>query len=136
MAEALRRLRAPERAGLEIAVALLDQRAMAGIGNVYKNEVLWIERVSPFAPVGELDDATLERLIATARRLLLANVDARRGPERVTTTGDRGAGGPLYVYGRQGRPCRHCRTPIRVVRQGIDLPRSTYWCPACQGTRP
>ena len=55
---------------------------------------------SPFAPVGELDDATLDRLIATARRLLVANADARRGPERVTTDGDRGAPGPLYVYGR------------------------------------
>jgi endonuclease-8 len=135
-AEAHRRLRDPSRADMEIAVALLDQRALAGIGNVYKNEILWIERVSPFSPVGELDDETLERLVATGRRLLLANVDARRGPERVTTTGDRGAGGPLYVYGRQGRPCRRCRAPIRVVRQGTDLPRSTYWCPACQGDQP
>jgi endonuclease-8 len=131
-AEALRRLRLPERAGLDIAVALLDQRAMAGIGNVYKNEVLWIERVSPFERVAELDDATLERLVDRSRGLLLANVDPRRGPERVTTSGDRGAPGALYVYGRQGRPCRRCRTPIRVVRQGSDLPRSTYWCPTCQ----
>lgn len=135
-AEALRRLRAPERSDLEIAVALLDQRAMAGIGNVYKNELCWIERVSPFARVGDLDDATLERLIATAVGLLRANVDTRRGPERVTTRGDRGAPGPLYVYGRAGRPCRRCRTPIAVVRQGTDLPRSTYWCPSCQGGRP
>ena len=131
-AEAHRRLRADERAGLDIAVALLDQRALAGIGNVYKNEVLWIERVSPFATVRELDDPTLERLVATARRLMLANVDPRRGPERVTTAGDRGATGPLYVYGRAGRPCRRCRTAIRVTRQGTDLPRSTYWCPTCQ----
>src|SRR5690349_15161760 len=89
-AEALRRLRAPERRRMEIAVGLLDQRAMAGIGNVYKNEVLWIERVSPFRPIEDLDDATLERLIARSRALLLANIDPRRGPERVTTTGDRG----------------------------------------------
>ncbi len=61
------RLRAPERASVEIAVALLDQRALAGIGNVYKNEVLWIERVSPFSPVRDLDDTTLDRLIATSR---------------------------------------------------------------------
>jgi endonuclease-8 len=135
-AEARRRLRAPERAGLEIAVALLDQRALAGIGNVYKNEVCWIERVSPFARVGDLDDATLDRLVATARRLLVANVDARRGPERVTTAGDRGAPGPLYVYGRGGRPCRRCAAPIAVARQGTDLPRTTYWCPTCQGGRP
>jgi endonuclease-8 len=136
-AEVHRRLRHPDRATLEIGPALLDQRAMAGVGNVYKNEILWIERVSPFAPVADLEDATLERLVATARRLLTENVaSTRRGPERVTTTGDRGAGGPLYVYGRQGRPCRRCGTPIRVVRQGTDLPRSTYWCPTCQGDGP
>jgi endonuclease VIII len=137
--EVLRRLRAPERADLELGPALLDQRAMAGVGNVYKNEILWIERVSPFARVGATDDATLRRLIATAHRLLTENVAAgaiRRGPERVTTAGDRGAPGPVYVYGRQGRPCRRCGTAIQVTRQGDDLPRTTYWCPACQGPRP
>jgi endonuclease-8 len=138
LGEARHRLRAPERASLEIAVALLDQRALAGIGNVYKNEVLWIERVSPFSPVGDLDDATLDRLIGTARRLLRANADADggRGPERVTTAGDRSAPGALYVYGRGGRRCRRCHTPISVTRQGTDLPRTTYWCPTCQGGRP
>ncbi len=138
-AEAHRRLRDPSRAEIEIGVALLDQRAMAGIGNVYKNEILWIERVSPFGRVEDLDDATLDRLIATAHRLLLANVQdvaTRRGPERVTTAGDPDAPGPVYVYGRSGRPCRRCRTPIAVTRQGTDLPRSTYWCPTCQGPRP
>ncbi|HYH92510.1 MAG TPA: DNA-formamidopyrimidine glycosylase family protein [Candidatus Saccharimonadales bacterium] len=134
--EVHRRLRDPSRATMEIGPALLDQRAMAGVGNVYKNEILWMERVSPFAAVGDLDDATLDRLIATAQRLLLANVDPRRGPERVTTAGDRGANGALYVYGRRGRPCRRCRAPIEVTRQGTDLPRSTYWCPSCQGPRP
>ncbi len=133
-AEARRRLRDPSRADLEIAVALLDQRALAGIGNVYKNEVLWIERVSPFTRVADVDDETLDRLIETARRLLVANAHATRGPERVTTTGDRGAPGPLFVYGRAGRPCRRCRTPIRSTRQGTDLPRTTYWCPSCQGS--
>ena len=54
----------------------LDQRALAGIGNVYKNEVLWIERVSPFSTVADVDDETLDRLIATARRLLVANAIA------------------------------------------------------------
>ena len=135
-AEAQRRLRDPARAETDVAVALLDQRALAGIGNVYKNEILWIERVSPFVAVRDVDDATLDRCIATARRLLLANVDPRRGPERVTTAGDRSAPGPLYVYGRRGRPCRRCGTPIQVTRQGTDLPRSTYWCPSCQGARP
>jgi len=132
-AEAARRLRAPERAAMSIAEALVDQRAIAGIGNVYKSEILWLDRVSPFASVADLDEETIPRLIATAHRLLNANIDARRGLERVTTTGDRGAPGPLYVYGRTGRPCRRCRTTIAVVRQGTDLPRSTYWCPSCQG---
>ena len=130
--EVLRRLRDPSRRGFEVAAALLDQRALAGIGNVYKSEVLWIERVSPFAHVGGLDDETLARLVATAHRLLLANVAAIRGPERTTTTGDRGAPGPLYVYSRAGRPCRRCRTPIARTSQGVDLPRLTFWCPVCQ----
>lgn len=132
-AEAAGRLRAPERTGMSIAEALVDQRALAGIGNVYKNEVLWLERVSPFTSVADVDDETIGRLVATAHRLLNANVNARSGPERVTTAGDRGAPGALYVYGRTGRPCRRCRTPISVARQGTDLPRSTYWCPTCQG---
>jgi endonuclease-8 len=131
--EAVRRLRDPARAAMSIAEALLDQRALAGIGNVYKNEILFIERVSPFVTVAALDDSTLARLIVTARRLMLANVAPRRGPERTTTDGARSAAGePLWVYGRQGRPCRRCGTAIRVTRQGTDLPRSTYWCPRCQ----
>jgi len=133
--EAFTRLRHPDRADTEIAVALLDQRALAGIGNVYKNEILWIDQVSPFALVRDLDDATVRRLIATARRLMLENLEdhgPRRGPERVTTSGDRGAPGPVYVYGRGGRPCRRCGTPIASREQGSDLPRLTYWCPTCQ----
>ncbi|HEX5148599.1 MAG TPA: DNA-formamidopyrimidine glycosylase family protein, partial [Candidatus Limnocylindrales bacterium] len=131
--DAVRRLREPARASANVAEALLDQRALAGIGNVYKSETLWLERVSPFARVDELDDPTLARLVDTARRLLLANASAARGPERITTTGDRGAPGPLYVYRRTGRPCRRCGTPIVSARQGGDLPRTTYWCPSCQG---
>ena len=131
-AEALRRLRDPARAGMQVAVALLDQRALAGIGNVYKNEVLWLERVSPFVTVASLEDGILDRLVGTARRLMLANVSVHSRPERVTTNGDRGAPGPLYVYGRGGRPCRRCGTPIASARQGTDLPRTTYWCPTCQ----
>lgn len=137
--EAIRRLRDPSRAHRSIAEALTDQRALAGIGNVYKSEILSIERVSPFAEVETLDDETIARLVATARRLLLANVAGAgggHGPERITTTGDRGATGPLYVYGRGGRPCRRCGTPISRARQGLDLPRLTFWCPACQPSDP
>ena len=133
-AEALRRLRDPARADRSIAEALLDQRALAGIGNVYKSEILFIERVDPWARVADSDDATLARLISTARRLLLVNADRRRGEERVTTGGDRAAAGQrLWVYGRAGRPCRRCGTLIARRRQGSDLPRLTYWCPRCQG---
>jgi endonuclease-8 len=134
-AEALRRLRDPSRASVTVAEALLDQRALAGIGNVYKNELLWIERVSPFARMADVDDETLGRLVASARRLLLANAGPTHGHERVTTGGDPAAGGPLYVYGRTGRPCRRCGTPISRASQGTDLPRTTYWCPRCQVER-
>lgn len=140
-AEAVGRLRDASRAGLTAAEALLDQRAQAGIGNVYKSEVLFIERVDPFARIGSLDDATVGRLADRARALLLANRDSAA---RVTT-GPAGGGAPSagppgaswarrgrhWVYGRAGRPCRRCGTPIRALRHG-DLPRTTYWCPRCQ----
>ena len=132
VAEAVRRLREPARAGTAIGEALIDQRALAGIGNVYKSEILWIERVSPFATVADLDDATLNRLVETARRLLVANADDDARPGARHDDRRRGAPGPLYVYGRTGRPCRRCRTPIVSAQQGRDIPRTTYWCPTCQ----
>ena len=133
-AEALRRLRDPARAGRAIGEAIVDQRALAGIGNVYKSEVLFIERVDPWARVDELPDVTLDALVATARGLLVANADRRAGPERVTTGRARAAAGqPLWVYDRAGRPCRRCGTPIGRRRQGTELPRLTFWCPRCQG---
>jgi endonuclease-8 len=119
-AEARRRLRAPERAPVEIGVALLDQRAMAGVGNIWKNETLWEERVSPFERLSDIDDETLDRLVATAQRLLRASAQGR-------------AGARLMVYGRTARPCRRCGTQIASTQQGVDLPRTTYWCPTCQG---
>jgi endonuclease-8 len=134
--EARRRLRNSERAATEIGVAILDQRALAGIGNVVKSETLFMGRIDPFAHVADLDDATLDRLIATARRILVESLARTRGPERVTTTDPVTrrslAPGPLWVYRRAGRPCRRCGTLIRSARQGTDLPRTTYWCPACQ----
>ncbi len=141
-AEAVRRLRDPQRAGWAISEVLLDQRALAGIGNVFKSEVLFVERVDPFVTVGEIDHATLGRLVARARALLLAN---RMSAVRVTTGpaggGQAGAGlsgarlpGRLWVYGRAGLPCHRCRSPISVRRHGA-LPRSTWWCPRCQAPR-
>ena len=134
--ETIRRFRIQGREEAEIGVALLDQRAVAGIGNVYKSEVLFIEGVSPFVRVADLHDATLKRLLETARRLLVRNADPRASGQRQTTRDPRTdvplAAGPLWVYRRAGRPCRRCGTLIRSARQGPDLPRPTYWCPACQ----
>src|SRR5262249_5054386 len=128
--EAFRRLR--ERPNLEMAEALLDQRALAGIGNVYKSEVLFIERVNPWTHVAHVEDSTLLALVTTARRLLLENV-AGGTPHRITTRMDRAIarGASVWVYGRVNRPCLQCGTLIRVRRQGA-LNRPTYWCPACQ----
>jgi endonuclease VIII len=119
-AEAVRRLRDPDRATMTIAEALLDQRALAGIGNIWRNETLYRERVHPWAPVGQLVDANLERLIATARRLLRASAEATPGRAR------------LQVYRRAGRPCRRCGTIIRSAPHATAVPRTTYWCPTCQ----
>jgi endonuclease-8 len=113
------RFREPGRAQTAIGEALVDQRAVAGIGNIWKAESLWAERVDPFVTVGELDDETLDRLVLTARRKLQASVEGR--PE------------PIRAYRRTGRPCPRCRTPIRSASQGLELPRLTYWCPACAG---
>jgi endonuclease-8 len=118
-AEALRRLRDPSRAGMAIAEALLDQRALAGIGNIWKNETLWLEQVSPFSRVGDLDDATLARLIGRARELLVVSATAS-GPQR------------RNVYRRGGRPCHRCGTILMSASQGSELPRTTWWCPSCQ----
>jgi endonuclease VIII len=112
----------------EIAEALLDQRNLAGIGNVFKSEVLFIESVDPFALVSGLSSGTLRRLVATAHRLLQHNT--RPGaPARITTREDRGP--KLWVYSRTRRPCLRCATPIQSRRQGA-LNRTTYWCPTCQ----
>jgi endonuclease-8 len=119
-AEARRRLRDPSRASLTISEALLDQRALAGIGNIWRNETLFHERVAPWTRVADLDDATLDRLIATARRLLRASVDVPSGRS------------PMWVYGRTGRPCRRCGTPIRSAPLTTTVPRTTFWCPTCQ----
>jgi endonuclease-8 len=126
--DAFNRLRA--RADVQIAEALADQRVMAGVGNVFKSEILFVESVNPWTSVGSLDDARLRSIVATAQRLLLDNTTPGR-PRRVTTRGDPAARGSVYVYGRPNQPCRRCGTPIRVQRQGT-LNRPTYWCPRCQ----
>ena len=116
--ETLRRLRDPSRADLDVAVALLDQRALAGIGNEVKNEVLWQAKVSPFTTVSTLDDGVLRELIDRAIVVL------REG----AATGRR----PRNVYGRTGRPCPRCGGIVRMEHHRSELPRLTYWCPRCQ----
>lgn len=117
-------LRDPHR---PIGEALLDQTLLAGIGNMYKAEVLFIEHVDPWLPVGEVDH--LDNVVATAHKLLRANRDH---PEQ-STTGLTGRGRDHWVYERAGSPCRRCRTIVRRAEQGeAPRARSTYWCPTCQ----
>ncbi|MDT4939733.1 MAG: endonuclease, partial [Pseudonocardiales bacterium] len=122
---ALTRLGAsPERA---IGEALLDQRNLAGIGNLYKCEVLFVERVNPWLPVGEVPD--LAAALHTAHKLLRANRDH---PEQ-STTGLTARGRAHWVYQRRGEACLRCGTPVRRAEQGTPpYQRSTYWCPTCQ----
>jgi endonuclease VIII len=115
--EAVRRL--TELADVEIADALLDQHALAGIGNIYKSEALFACRVSPFTRVGDMPRERLTRVVSAARRLLQAHASESMQP------------GPRAVYGRGGRPCRLCGTTIDRRSQGPNA-RSTYWCPRCQ----
>ncbi|MCO7219291.1 DNA-formamidopyrimidine glycosylase family protein [Klenkia sp. PcliD-1-E] len=125
--EALRRLRAhPEE---QIGVAILDQRNLAGPGNLYKVESLFLCGVNPWARVGDVPD--LPALVERARTLMLAN----RGRPEQSTTGDLRRGQDHWVAGRTGKPCRRCRTPIQLGDQGPDLQeRVTWWCPSCQAT--
>lgn len=124
-AEAVRRLTAGPEA--TIGTALLDQRHLAGIGNLYKCEVLFLRGVSPWMPVHAVPD--LAGLVALAQQLLTAN----RGHWTQSTTGSRHRGQTTYVYGRRARPCRRCGTTIRRHEQGG---RVTYWCPTCQPGSP
>jgi endonuclease-8 len=132
--QALRRFRA--RPTLSIADALLDQRIVSGVGNIYKSEILFIVRVNPFTPVERVADETVREILSTARKHLRANVEDHtaaivtyRGYRRTTRRDDPAE--RLYVYGRAGRACRRCGTRIEVTPQGPHA-RLTYWCPVCQ----
>jgi endonuclease-8 len=121
----------------EIALTLLDQRIVAGIGNVYKSEVLFQTGVHPDTPSGAVPRETLERMIDIARGLLKDNVVEGSSPSIQTYRNLRqlnpasGHDENVWVYGRRDRPCRNCGTPIAMKRMGLDS-RSTYWCPTCQ----
>jgi endonuclease-8 len=116
--EILRRLRDPSRARLTIGEALLDQRALAGIGNEVRNQALWEASISPFTPLRDVDDPTIRGLVARSREIL------REGAR----TGRR----PSDIHGRTGRPCPRCGSLIASRVYGGELPRIAYWCPTCQ----
>lgn len=102
--------------------ALLDQRVVAGVGNIYASEALWHARISPDAPASALDLRRLGRLVDGMREALdRALLEPGRYAE---DEGER-----LEVYGREGEPCRRCGRPIR---RAVQAGRSTYWCPRCQ----
>ena len=112
----LARLRATEQSR-DVGEALLDQRLVAGIGNLWKAECLWEARLSPWRALGDLSDDELRAAVVAAHRLMRAAVGGAR---------------PLRkVYRRTGRPCPRCGTPIRSYAQG-DEARTAYWCPGCQ----
>jgi endonuclease-8 len=111
----------------EIGVALLDQRNLAGLGNIYRCEVCFLCGVSPWTRVRDVPD--LERMVELSHKLLWVNRDR---PEQ-STTGDLRRDRSTWVVGRGRRPCRRCGTAIRMVEQGTPpQQRITYWCPRCQ----
>ena len=113
--------------GRTVGEALVDQRTVAGIGNVYKSETLFLAGVDPWLPVGSVPDPAA--VLGLARRLMTANL-ARTGQ---VTTGQTRRGHQHWVYRRDGQPCRRCGTTVRAGVQGAPgSERSTYWCPACQ----
>ena len=111
-----------------VFVALLDQRNLAGVGNVYANELCFLRGMLPTRPVGEDPDAAAT--VALARKLLAAN----RGRVDRSTTGDLRSGRNAWVYGRAGKPCLRCGTRIRRGKLGATVltERDTFWCPRCQ----
>jgi endonuclease VIII len=124
-AEALRRFTA--RADHELGLVLLEQRVMAGVGNLYKTEVCFLLGVSPWTPVRELPDPAAA--IALSRELLLRNADR---PTQ-STTGELGRGRQHWVFERGGQRCRRCGSRILTAAQGDGVyARIAYWCPRCQ----
>ncbi len=103
---------------------LLDQRVVAGIGNIWRCEALFVEGHNPWTPLSAITDEQLGALVATAGRLMQASVASRTGvPDG------------RHVYRRSGQPCHRCRTPVKSRRQG-EQARTAYWCPTCQPAAP
>ena len=122
----------------EIGDVLLHQEVLAGVGNVFKSEICFVCGVHPFAQVAALSAAQIDQLIATAQKLIAANVLEDSGERIVTfrglhrrTTHDSDPAESLWVYGRAGEPCRRCEERIERRLQGPEA-RVTFWCPRCQ----
>jgi endonuclease-8 len=126
--------RISERAEMSIADALLDQSAIAGIGNIYKCEALFAAKVHPFTPVSSLGSEPIARVVETAATMMRANVaePAAGAMAARRTTGRADPRARFWVYGRRGQPCRRCGTPIE--RDARTDARVTYWCPRCQAS--
>ncbi len=133
--EAKSRIRA--RSDEEIGNVLLDQKVMAGIGNVFKSEICFVCGVHPFRLVSSLSEREVDCLVDSARRLMAANATESSGDQIVTYTGLRrttGRSDPtarVWVYRRRGEECRRCGSTIEMRKQGPGA-RSTFWCPDCQ----
>jgi endonuclease-8 len=121
----------------EIAVVLLNQRVLAGLGNIYKSEVAFAAGVNPFRAMRTITQREMETMVDFAQRYLKANVAEGKGDGIVTYAGGRRTTQAmnreerLWVYKRQGQECRRCGATIMMRKQGEQL-RSTYWCPECQ----
>ncbi len=121
----------------EVGVVLLNQRVLAGLGNVYKSEVPFAAGVNPFRAMRTITDREMEQMAEISQRYMKANVLDGSGDGIVTYAGNRRTTGRmdreerLWVYGRQGQECRRCGTPVNMRKQG-EQARSTYWCPTCQ----
>jgi formamidopyrimidine-DNA glycosylase len=119
-----------------VKAALLDQRSLAGMGNIYADEALWRARIHPLRPAGELEHAEIERLHAAVREALELGI-ARQGAtlsDYRMPNGDSGAMQDEFeAYGREGEPCSRCGTPIAKIRAAG---RGTWFCPRCQRAKP
>lgn len=124
--EAARRLALDSRA---VHVAVLDQHSVAGFGNVYANEMLFVRGIHPTTPASDVD---VVALLDTGVRMIRANRDRSAR----TFTGDARPGRRTWVYGREGAACRRCGTTIRATSLGADptRERNVFWCPRCQPT--
>ena len=121
----------------EVGVTLLNQRILAGLGNVYKSEVAFSARVNPFRAIRTLSRSEIERVVEIAYRYMKANVADGKSDGILTYTGSRRTTHAmdreerLWVYKREGQECRRCGATVLMRKQGTQA-RVTFWCPECQ----